>query len=304
MKMLKHALLLTLMLLVACKRSDTTNTVTKSPEQIKRIICMAPSITETVYLLDKGDAIVGRSTYSTWPKSVKAKPDVGSLLTPNIELIVGLRPDLVILVKSHEKLKDRLNKLGIETLTIDHNTVSSICESIKIIGDILGQSKQPEVLLADVNDTIEQIRKKTSGRQQARVLVCVHKTLKPTSIKEISVAGPGGFMDELLEISGGKNCYTEAISYPTLNREDIMLRNPDIIIDFVPDLEKRGFTKEQVINQWKTLSSVTAVKNNQIHVFSETYTVRPGPRFPLIIKLMIKALHPDLNLSLNSEKPK
>jgi iron complex transport system substrate-binding protein len=61
----------------------------------RRIISLAPSLTEILYALGAGDAVVGVTDYATYPPEVEAKPSVGGGINPNLEVIVALKPDLI-----------------------------------------------------------------------------------------------------------------------------------------------------------------------------------------------------------------
>ena len=118
----------------------------------QRIISLAPSLTEILYALDLGDRVVGVTRYCDYPEGALAKTKVGGLMDPNYEAMVALKPDLVILMTSHRDAKRELAKMGIATLTVPHQTIADIHESIQTIGKACGASQKAAELAKAAGD--------------------------------------------------------------------------------------------------------------------------------------------------------
>src|SRR5512146_2715162 len=61
-----------------------------------RIVSLAPAVTETLFALGEGGAVVGVSQYCDYPPAATHLPKVGTFLTPNVEAIAALRPDVLV----------------------------------------------------------------------------------------------------------------------------------------------------------------------------------------------------------------
>ena len=102
--------------------------------QCERIVSLAPSVTETLVALGLGDRLVGVSRYDKYPESVRSLTKVGGLLDPNIEAVISLQPSAVIGLREQTEVLARIQSLKLHTLMVVHDTVSSILNSINIIG--------------------------------------------------------------------------------------------------------------------------------------------------------------------------
>jgi iron complex transport system substrate-binding protein len=110
------------------------------------------------------------------------------------------------------------------------------------------------------------------------------------------IAGHDGFFDRLVGRAGGRVVYSGVdIRFPKVSKEGILRMNPNVIIDLVSDLEKKGFTTESVLAQWRELDLLQAVKNHRVHVFGKGYCVVPGPRLHLLLSDLAKVLHPEVD---------
>jgi len=133
---------------------DLGRTVTlKAPP--KRIVTMLPSVTETVCALGACDRLVATDDYSDWPERVKALPKAGGLYNPNPELIVALKPDLV-LVSKYGRLYETLERAGLTVYAVRTETYEDIFRTTRTLGKLLGLEGQAERLVAQIQREVYQ----------------------------------------------------------------------------------------------------------------------------------------------------
>lgn len=238
----------------------------------KRIVSMAPNITETVYALGLGDRLVGATTFCLYPPAAQKTPRIGGYGQFNYEAIVSLSPDLVILHEEYEADKTRLEGLGIPYLETGSYFISDILETIRSIGTACGAEQQAHELIQRLNNRIAGLCHDTAN--QPRVLITFGGNAD-SDIGQIHAFGTECIHNELLEIAGGNNVLEGKLPYSILSKEALLRLNPDIIIVLAPELE----TPEKEVEQWQKLEAIEAVKNNRIHVLTGDYTCIPGPRF-------------------------
>ena len=284
----------TLFLVFSCTGAEKKEALTK--HKFERIISLSPSVTETLFALGLGNNVVGRTRFCNYPPEARKIKEVGGYIDPNYEAIVMLKPDVVILLPEQEKVKKYLKQVGIRSLQVNNKSVDDILTAIKIIGDSCSAKERAGKLLAELKEETEQIKKKTQNLTKPKVLVSIGRTMGTGTLKEVYVAGEKTYFGELISIAGGENVLNKisASAYPVLSAEGIIHLNPDIIIELVPDLQKLSVTKEEVINEWKRLGNISAVKNNMIKIIPADYSVVPGPRFILLLKDFAKIIHPEL----------
>lgn len=256
-----------------------TVTIPPTPE---RIVSLASSATETLYAIGAGDKVVGRDKYSKYPDEVTNVPEVGSGSSPNLEMIIGLEPDLLFAWPySRDAIISTENKMSV--VYIDPGSVDEVLDTIRMIGLITGKTSEAENLTAEMQSKIDAITDITDE---------LNKTQRPLVYYELSApmktTGPGTFTNELIFLAGGINLAAdEPVRYPILNSEYIIERNPDVIV-----IVSYGTSIDEVKNRdgWQ---NINAVKNDRIYKI-DTNLVTSNPRLVQGLEQFAKWFHPDL----------
>ncbi len=260
----------------------------------KRIVTMAPSITEVFFAIGLGDRVVGVTRFCRFPAEVRNKTEVGGYHDPSYEAILGLEPDLVALLPSQRESREELERLGLAVLTIDHRSVESILDSIAKVGDRCGVVGRGVALRDDLSAELDAIAHRTRDRPRPRVLLVVGRDYQEKKLSEIFVAGTEGFYADLLAIAGGTNAYRgAAIRYPAVSREGILRLDPDVIVDLIPDPEAVGLTEAAAASPWMELTGVRAVDTDRVYVLAGDHVSIPGPRILRTARELAACLHPD-----------
>ncbi len=237
-------------------------------EPPRRIITLLPSITETVCALGACDRLVATDRYSDWPVAVRALPKAGGLDDAQVELIVSLKPDLVILSRS-QRITDRLADLGIASFALETDRYSDIKHNIDVLGQILGTSERA----AELNDSIDaRVRAIGDAARAARA------GEGPRVYFEVDrapyAAGPTSFIGELLARVGARNIVTAELgAFPKLNPEYVVRYEPDVIFVSATDApslaERPGWDKLRAVKEHRFCSFPPEIRDT---------LVRPGPR--------------------------
>lgn len=273
---------------------------TSNEATYNRIISTAPSITETLYALELGDRIAGVTQYCLFPPEAQKKQNIGGYLDPNYEAIVLLKPDIVLLLPEHEKMRKYLDELGFYYKVVHNRTVSEILDTITTIGDLCNVEERAQYIVNDIENRINAIHALTRGKPQSRVLLSIGRTMGTGALKDVYIAGKNTFYDELITTIGGKNAYEGVnIAYPVLSAEGLLYIDPDVIIDLVPDLNKRELDEKTILREWNSVPGVKAVKYGRVHILSGDYTVIPGPRFIMLLEDLARMIHPEIKLDKN-----
>ena len=261
--MIKHAIILiTFALLCGCDKPDRPAPSGQPPE---RIISLAPNITDTLLALGLETRIVGISRFSSGQETSDL-PVVGDFMNINYEAVVSLQPDLVVLEKSSDDQKARLENLGIPYLETGSLTIGEILDSIRQIGELCEVEGQATELIAQLEQHIDAARHTPSYRP--RTLITFGEFSNSSKVEQVYAFGADCLHSEMLAIAGGDNVVSNTNPSVTLSREAIMRLNPELIIEL---------TIGGPSNQWENLSSVDAFQNDQIHVLDAAYTCIPSP---------------------------
>jgi iron complex transport system substrate-binding protein len=272
-------LLFCVMALLLCspsKKADTT-----AIKHYHRIISFAPSITETLFALGLGDRVVGVTRFCTYPPRVKNLPKIGGYLDPNYEMILSLKPDLVLLLKEHSMLVDFLKKNFIDYKVIDNENVGAILQSFHMIGGLCGKTGEADTLVQSIRSEISNV---PQLQHRPRILFCIGRDNPGAgAISKVYIAGPKSFYSQLMVYAGGENAFRDSLLiYPSFSSEGIIRLAPDIIIDLMASIA--GTQPEKVKQDWTTLDMVPAVKNRLVFCPTQEYMTIPGPRIGLIVR--------------------
>src|SRR5271165_7611098 len=130
----------------------------------KRIITLLPSLTETVCALGACDRLVATDRYSNWPVHVQSLPKAGGIDDAQIELIVSLRPDLV-LFSSSQRITDRLRDLGLVCFALSTDSYPDISHTVRTVGAILGVADRAQRLDEAIARDVRQIGAQAMARR-------------------------------------------------------------------------------------------------------------------------------------------
>jgi len=259
----------------------------------RRIVSLAPSITEVLFRLDQGSRVVGVTRYCDYPPEATEKPVVGGYFDVNYEMLLSLEPDLVILLKEHQDAVDRLAELGVRTLTVDHSRVQGIIDSFGAIGAQCGPEAASKA--SDLEEwsrwNIGLVSKAVDGLPRPKVMIAVGRLMDKGSGGEIFISGRDGFYDDLLTLAGGINSYRqETLKLPAISDEGLIRLDPDVVLEMVPDLSGDE-DRSSLMELWRSKTGIRAVEEGRVYILGQDYVVVPGPRFVYLLKDMAELIH-------------
>ena len=257
----------------------------------KRIVSLAPSNTEILFAIGAGAQVVGRDDLSDYPPEVKSLATVGGNMgNLNLEQITKLQPDLVIAaeINSPEQVKSMENlKLTVFYLN-NPKDLNGLFANLDTVAKLTGHVEQGKQLDTSLQKRIIAVQ---TTLQKATSRPKVFYELDATDASKPWTAGPGTFIDQLVQMAGGKNVGDSLSSgYAQMSLEDLLVQNPEVVLlgDAV-----YGTTVAQVDKRpgW---DAITAVKNGQIVSVDDNLFSRPGPRLVDGLETLAKVLHPEL----------
>ncbi len=254
-----------------------------------RIVSHVPSITETIFALGLGDKLVADDEYSDYPEAAKTKPKIGGYFTPNIEEIVAMKPDLVLTDGEVPDLIPKLDSLGIPIAVINPKDINGILTDIDLLGNITGTQKAAEELTSEMKNRINAVVNAVSGAPRPSVFYVFDATdtTKPWT------AGPGSFVDSLINMAGGTNVAASASGpWIQFNMEELVNANPDIIL--VDSSHGTAAISPAQLEQLPGWQDLKAVKENHVYTIDGDLVNRSGPRIVQGLEEIAKILHPDL----------
>jgi iron complex transport system substrate-binding protein len=257
------------------------------PDMPRRVVSLAPSITEVVYYIGRQDLLVGASRFSDYPEAARELPRVGSYVDLDLERIVALQPDLCIATKdgNPKDVVDRLDNLGIPVYAVNPQGLSSVLDTIREVGSLLNARDHASQLTEQLGQRIRRIDQRV-GRTQDRPGIFFQIGVSP-----IVSVGSGTFIHELIERAGGRNLADAATGYPRFSREQVIGLSPDVII--ITSMA-RGKIFEEVQSEWLSWKSMPAARNDRVFIQDSNCFDRPGPRLVDGLELLANLIHPEL----------
>lgn len=257
----------------------------------QRIISIAPSNTELLFAVGAGAQVVGREELSDYPEAARKVESIGSVFGKiNVEVIVALKPDLVLAaeINAPEQVKS-LEDLGLTVYYLSNPAdFDGLYENLKIVGALTGHAAEAD-----------QLHRSIAARYQAVIEKIAASSGEPKVFYEIDAtdpakpftAGPGTFIDRLIDLAGGYNIGRALTDqFAAISSEELVKQDPDLII--LGD-SAYGVTLASV-GQRAGWNKLTAVKNDAIFSFDDNLVSRPGPRLIDGLEQLAKLIHPEL----------
>lgn len=260
------------------------DTGARASDYPQRIVSLAPTITENIYLLEAQDRLIANTIYCVMPPEASQKEKVGTVIQANIEKIVSLKPDLVLVSSlARPRQLRKLESLGVPVARFSYpGSFSEICRQFLRLGEIIGEKKKAEEIVNNARKQVSQIRERTKGLPRKKVFVQI-------GIKPLFTVTKDSFLNDYIEFCGGTNIALKEKS-GVYSREKVLEWNPDVII-----ITTMGIAGEREKAAWMKYGTITAVKNNNIHILDPDKVCSPTPvTFVEALKEIAEIVHPHI----------
>lgn len=272
------------LILAGCKpeQRDAVDSTAQAP---KRIVSLAPSITEMLYAIGAGDRLVGRTSACDWPKEAEKVKVLGAFGRPSLEMLVSAEPDLVLDVDLADEAAGRkIAALGIRREHIRCQTPDDVPPALRKLGSLTGNVRKADSLATVIEQGLEAYRQEAAKRH-ARRSIYLEIWDDP-----LWTGGKNSFTSQLIAIAGGRNIGdTVGKEYFQASPEWVIAQNPDVIACMY--MSKPALAVGKVMGRpgWEGIS---AIKDRQIYAnLDNNIYLRPGPRVLDGIEGMKKLLY-------------
>ena len=248
------------------------------PASPRRVVSLAPSLTDTVVAMGEGARLVGVTRYDDAPE-VRSLPRVGGFLDPSPEAVLALRPDLVLWLTDGGAFAavKRIADLGVPVRAIPVVTVADVFACARLTGLALGNPGAGERLARSLEEAVASAARRARDLPRVRVLMVIGRD-------PLVVAGPGSYPDSLLAIAGGVNVAEGGRPWPVYSLEKAAAANPDLVVDAAVLEPADGISR---------LSAIPAVRAGRVARLRSDDALRPGPRLAAALADLLAALHPE-----------
>lgn len=277
---------------------DEMGRTVRVPQPVRRIVSLAPSVTETIYALGLQDLLVGDTDYCDFPADAQKKPKVGGTINPSIEHIVALKPDLVLVAKSSNRLETvaALEKLGIPSYATDPKNVAEVISSTEKLSIFLGAVDAGTAVIGEMEKRLGDLQQRLSKLPARKVLFVVW----PEPLISI---GKNTFVADALRRAGADSIIDTEQDWPQVSLEEVVHAQPEFLV-FAPSHSEQATNPAEALLARPGWQDVDAIKNHHVVIVSDA-VIRPAPRIVAAIEEMARQIHPEAFVEKpNTEKEK
>lgn len=236
-----------------------------------RIVCLIPSITETLCDLGLAGALVGISAYCREPAGLlRGKARVGGQKDPDLERIRALAPDLVI-ANVEENVREHIETLrawGLPVWVTYPRTVADGIRMLLELGDLTGAGHRAAEIVATIEPVYERVRAAAAARRPVPVFYAIWREPYMTINRDT-------YVHDVLAVGGGRNVFADHPDrYPRITLDEMAARRPEVIV--LPD-EPFRFRRAH-LRDFERYHDVPAVKAGRIHLVDGKPFCWYGPR--------------------------
>lgn len=256
----------------------------------RRIVSLAPSVTEILFAIGAGPRVVGNTRFCNYPPEAADLPEIGgfSVSSISIEAIVGLEPDLVIAGTARQlPVVEQLEQLGVPAVVLAPASVDAVYASILQVGVLTGTSDEARQVVVTMQERIAAV---------ANVVATIPETERPTVYWEVfndplTTTGPNTFIGQMIVLIGATNIFADASEdYPAISSETVFERNPQVILG--PESQGDLLTAE-ALSERPGWADIQAVRDGRVYTLDGDIISRPGPRLADAIELLAAMLYPE-----------
>ena len=248
---------------------DDSGTEVRLAQPAKRIISLAPNITEVLFHVGAGEQIVGADEYSNYPPAAKEIVRVNNHAAANYELILSLKPDLVIAWQSGngDKIINPLRKLGIPVFVVEPRQIDMIPNLFRRFGQLSGKVEQAEQRASEFTRRLKVLSKTNGDKALVRTFYQIWD-------EPLITLNGKHMVSSVIELCGGVNIFADAVPLvPYVNIESVVAADPQVIIAGGSQEEQPAWFK-----RWQKWSGISAVINSQVYLIPADLMQRHSAR--------------------------
>ena len=252
------------------------------PDHPHRVISLIPSITETVFALGAGEDVVAVSDYVRYPAEAKKKPSVGNILTPSLETILSLHPDLVFSTPQYtqQSTLDQIERMGIPVYLVEPHGLAGVLRSVTDIGHALDRDARAAVLVSSLQRRIDAVKARVHSLPVVSVFM-------PISYDPPITIGKGAYITEIIAAAGGRSITDDLPQeWDNISMEAVVARAPAALLMYTDST----FTLATLAQRpgWSVLP---AVRNHRVYLVDKRIDF-PSPIAIDALEELAKQFHP------------
>jgi len=269
----------------AVQVTDGTGRTLTLPALPRRIVSLVPGVTEMLYAIGAEDRLVGRTDFCDYPPEARSKASVGGTVSPSLEVLVTLKPDLVVATSAgnSDETRRQLERLRVPLYLVDPHGLSDVFRTMTRLGALTERERRAADVVAGLERRVRAVAVRVAALPRPRVLYVVWP-------EPLIVPGRGAAVTELIELAGGESVSADGPEgYPRYSVEAAVARGPEVII-----LARHGAgTAPYAREKWERFADLPAIRAGRLHAVDGDLFHRFGPRVVDALEILARLLHPE-----------
>ena len=235
----------------------------------RRVVSLAPHLTELMYAAGAGARLVGALEYSDYPSEAKALPRVGSEASIDLEALVALRPDLVIAWPNAGSARavERIAALGIPVFRSEPRELEDIARTMETLGRLAGTQAAASAAASAFRDRAASIERRYAQRARVRVFYQVWD-------RPLVTVNGDHVISKVMRLCGGENVMAALPALaPEIDRETVLRAGPEAIVASGPDGARPAW-----LDDWRAFPALAAVRHDNLYSIRPELLQRHTPR--------------------------
>jgi iron complex transport system substrate-binding protein len=249
-------------------RDDTGATV-RLAQPARRIVSLAPHITETLYAAGAGERMVGAVEYSDYPDAAKKLPRIGGYSRLDLETIAALKPDLAIGWASGNSPAhiEKLRALGIPIYLAQPERIDDVATQLERYGELAGTQATAQAAATAFRNRLAELRAQYGARPKVRTFYQIWK-------QPLMTVGGGQVITDAIRLCGGENVFADLKPLaPKVTVEAVLAADPEVIV-----ASGMGEARPEWLDDWRQWKSMAAVKRDNLYFIPPDLIQRHTPR--------------------------
>lgn len=248
---------------------DDSGATVRLAQPARRIVSLAPHMTETLFAAGAGERVVGTVEYSDYPEAAKKLPRIGGYSRFDLEAVAALKPDLIVAWQSGNAAAhlDKLRGLGFPLYISQPNRIEDVASEIERLGILAGTSVVGNAVAGQFRERLAGLHKRYAHRPTVRTFYQIWK-------QPLMTIGRKQIITDVVRLCGGENVFASLETMaPTVTVEAVIAANPEAII-----ASGMGESRPEWLDDWKRWTSITAVARDNLFFVPPELIQRHTPR--------------------------
>ncbi|MBS0348008.1 MAG: cobalamin-binding protein [Proteobacteria bacterium] len=249
--------------------TDDQGQTLRLAQPARRIVSLAPHVTELLFAAGAGDRVVGAVQYSDYPQAAGKIPRVGSYTAPDMEKVAALKPDLVVAWKSgnRDAHLDKLKALGVPVFINEPRRIEDVARSLSQLGRLAGSEAVADAAAQAFRNRHAALAARYSGRPKLRVFYEIWN-------RPLMTINGEHLISDVIRLCGGDNVFAKLpVLAPTIDVEAVLAAAPDVLV-----ASGMGESRPEWLDDWRKWTKLPAVARGNLFFIPPDQIQRHTPR--------------------------